>query len=73
MINNRLEINNIKYMSTKYEGIIYFNDCECFYDNLTEIIEPNEYGGRCWGQRIDIDKWRFNKSNIGILSIYLDL
>ena len=73
MINNILDIDGVKYISSKYKGIIYFNDCECFYNNLTEILEKNRYGGKCWGQRIDIDKWRQHSENKGILSKKFDL
>ena len=73
MINNILDTHGVKYISGKYNGIIYFNDCECFYNNLTEILEKNRYGGKCWGQRIDIDKWRQHSENKGILSKKFDL
>ena len=73
MINNILDTHGVKYISGKYNGIIYFNDCECFYNNLTEILEKNRYGGKCWGQRIDIDKWRQHSENKGILSKHFDL
>lgn len=73
MINNILDIDGVKYISSKYKGIIYFNDCECFYNNLTEILENNKYGGYCWGQRVDIDKWRQHSENKGILSKKFDL
>ena len=73
MLDSIFCIDGVKYISCEYNGIIYFNDCECFYDNLTKIITKDEYGDRCWGQRIDIDKWRFNKLGIGVLSNYLDL
>lgn len=73
MINNILDTHGVKYISGKYNGIIYFNDCECFYNNLTEILENNKYGGKCWGQRIDIDKWRQHSENKGILSKKFDL
>ena len=68
MINNILDTHGVKYISGKYKGIIYFNDCECFYNNLTEILENNKYGGYCWGQRVDIDKWRQHSENKGILT-----
>ena len=73
MINNILDIDGVKYISSKYKGIIYFNDCECFYNNLTEILENNKYGGYCWGQRVDIDKWRQHSENKGILTKDFDL
>jgi len=73
MINNILDTHGVKYISGKYNGIIYFNDCECFYNNLTEILEKNRYGGKCWGQRVDIDKWRQHSENKGILSKKFDL
>lgn len=73
MINNILDTHGVKYISGKYNGIIYFNDCECFYNNLTEILEKNRYGGKCWGQRIDIDKWRQHSENKGILTKDFDL
>ena len=73
MISNILETDGVKYISGKYKGIIYFNDCECFYNNLTEIVEKNRYGGKCWGQRIDIDKWRRHSEDKGILSRDFDL
>ena len=73
MISNILETDGVKYISGKYKGIIYFNDCECFYNNLTEIVERNRYGGKCWGQRIDIDKWRRHSEDKGILSRDFDL
>lgn len=73
MINNILDTHGVKYISGKYNGIIYFNDCECFYNNLTEILENNKYGGKCWGQRVDIDKWRQHSENKGILSKKFDL
>ena len=73
MINNILDTHGVKYISGKYNGIIYFNDCECFYNNLTEILENNKYGGKCWGQRVDIDKWRQHSENKGILSKNFDL
>lgn len=73
MINNIFDINGVKYVSGKYKGIIYFNDCECFYNNLTEILEKSKFGGYCWGQRIDIDKWRRNSENIGLLPKNFDL
>ena len=72
-LNNILDTHGVKYISGKYNGIIYFNDCECFYNNLTEILEKNRYGGKCWGQRIDIDKWRQHSENKGILSKHFDL
>lgn len=67
MQEKRLEIDGVKYMSGKYNGIIYFRDCECFYDDLSKIMEWDDYN-RCWGQRIDIDKWRCNPDNKFILS-----
>ena len=73
MINNILDTHGVKYISGKYNGIIYFNDWECFYNNLTEILVKNRYGGKCWGQRIDIDKWRQHSENKGILSKKFDL
>ena len=73
MINNILDTHGVKYISGKYNGIIYFNDCECFYNNLTEILENNKYGGYCWGQRVDIDKWRQHSENKGILTKDFDL
>lgn len=73
MINNILDIDGVKYISSKYKGIIYFNDCECFYNNLTEILENNKYVGYCWGQRVDIDKWRQHSENKGILTKDFDL
>ena len=30
MISNILETDGVKYISGKYKGIIYFNDCECY-------------------------------------------
>lgn len=71
MQEKRLEIDGVKYMSGKYNGIIYFQDCECFYDNLTKIMEWDDFN-RCWGQRIDIDKWRCNPDNKSISSYLKD-
>lgn len=73
MIDNIFNADGVKYISGKYKGIIYFKDCECFYNNLTEIIEKNKYDGYCWGQRIDIDKWRHHYDNKGIPSKDFDL
>lgn len=73
MINNILDIDGVKYISSKYKGIIYFNDCECFYNNLTEVIEKSKLGIYCWGQRIDIDKWRHHSEDIGLLPKNFDL
>ena len=73
MIDNIFNADGVKYISGKYKGIIYFKDCECFYNNLTEIIEKNKYDGYCWGQRIDIDKWRHHSDNKGIPSKDFDL
>ena len=70
MMKNNFVIDGITYMSGGYNGIIYFNDCECFYVNLTEKMD--EYN-RCWGQRIDVDKWRINDDEIGIIANYLEL
>ena len=71
MQEKKLEIDGIKYLSGQYNGIIYFKDCECFYDDLTKIMEWDDYN-RCWGQRIDIDKWRCNPDNKSTSS-YLEL
>lgn len=71
MINNILDTHGVKYISGKYNGIIYFQDCECFYDNLTKIMEWDDFN-RCWGQRIDIDKWRCNPDNKSISSYLKD-
>ena len=73
MIDNTFNADGVKYISGKYKGIIYFKDCECFYNNLTEILEKSKFGGYCWGQRIDIDKWRRNSEDIGILPKNFDL
>ena len=73
MIDNIFNVDGVKYISGKYKGIIYFKDCECFYNNLTEVIEKNKYDGYCWGQRIDIDKWRRHYDNKGIPSKDFDL
>lgn len=40
-----------KYHSSKYRGIIHFEDSDVFYENLD--------GEGNWGQRIDVDSWRF--------------
>ena len=73
MIDNIFNTDGVKYISGKYKGIIYFKDCECFYNNLTEVIEKNKYDGYSWGQRIDIDKWRRHSENKGIPSKDFDL
>ncbi len=73
MIDNIFDVDGVKYISGKYKGIIYFNDCECFYNNLTEVIEKRNNDGYCWGQRIDIDKWRRHSDNKGIPSKDFDL
>ena len=70
MIENNFVMDGVSYMSGGYNGIIYFNDCECFYINLTEKMD--EYN-RCWGQRIDVDQWRINDDEIGIIANYLEL
>ena len=33
---------------SSYDGFVFFNDAECFYEDFSE---------RTWAQRIDIDKW----------------
>ena len=73
MIDNIYNTDGVKYISGKYKGIIYFNDCECFYNNLTEVIEKSKLGVYCWGQRIDIDKWRHHSEGIGLLPKNFDL
>ena len=73
MIDNIFDVDGVKYISGKYKGIIYFKDCECFYNNLTEILEKSKFGGYCWGQRIDIDKWRYHSEDKGILPKNFDL
>ena len=73
MIDNIYNTDGVKYISGKYKGIIYFNDCECFYNNLTEVIEKSKLGVYCWGQRIDIDKWRHHSEDIGLLPKNFDL
>ena len=73
MIDNTFNADGVKYISGKYKGIIYFKDCECFYNNLTEIIEKRNNDVYCWGQRIDIDKWRQHSDNKGIPSKDFDL
>ena len=73
MIDNVFNADGVKYISGKYKGIIYFKDCECFYNNLTEILEKSKFGGYCWGQRIDIDKWRHHSEDTGLLPKNFDL
>ena len=73
MIDNIYNTDGVKYISGKYKGIIYFNDCECFYNNLTEVVEKSKLGVYCWGQRIDIDKWRHHSEDIGLLPKNFDL
>ena len=73
MIDNIYNTDGVKYISGKYKGIIYFNDCECFYNNLTEVIEKSKLGVYCWGQRIDIDKWRHHSEDTGLLPKNFDL
>lgn len=73
MIDNTFNADGVKYISSKYNGIIYFKDCECFYNNLTEVIEKSKLGVYCWGQRIDIDKWRHHSEDIGLLPKNFDL
>lgn len=73
MIDNIYNTDGVKYISGKYNGIIYFNDCECFYNNLTEVIEKSKLGVYCWGQRIDIDKWRHHSEDTGLLPKNFDL
>lgn len=73
MIDNTFNADGVKYISGKYNGIIYFKDCECFYNNLTEVIEKSKLGVYCWGQRIDIDKWRHHSEDIGLLPKNFDL
>lgn len=73
MIDNIYNTDGVNYISGKYKGIIYFNDCECFYNNLTEVIEKSKLGVYCWGQRIDIDKWRHHSEDIGLLPKNFDL
>lgn len=73
MIDNTFNADGVKYISGKYKGIIYFKDCECFYNNLTEIIEKRNNDVYCWWQRIDIDKWRQHSDNKGIPSKDFDL
>lgn len=41
-----------EYLSGKYDGCIHFNDCDVFYENLSD-------GDEEWGQRIDVDSWKF--------------
>ena len=45
-----------KYLSGKYEGCIHFQDSEVFYEDLSE-------GKEGWGQRIDVDGWKFYNKN----------
>ena len=73
MIDNIYNTDGVKYISGKYKGIIYFHDCECFYNNLTEVVEKSKLGVYCWGQRIDIDKWRHHSEDIGLLPKNFDL
>ena len=73
MIDNIYNTDGVKYISGKYKGIIYFNDCEYFYNNLTEVVEKSKLGVYCWGQRIDIDKWRHHSEDIGLLPKNFDL
>ena len=58
------EKNHGRYHSSKYRGIIHFEDSDVFYENLD--------GEENWGQRIDVDSWRLYYEN-GILAKSQDL
>ena len=51
------------YVSGKYNGIIHFTDSLVFYENLSKEQDNN------WGQRIDVDSWKYyNPNGIGAKS-----
>lgn len=41
-----------QYRSDKYDKVIHFDDSDVFYENLSD-------GGNNWGQRIDVDGWKY--------------
>lgn len=42
-----------EYISGEYDGVIHFDECEVFYEELTSEKEDN------WGQRIDVESWMY--------------
>jgi 5-methylcytosine-specific restriction endonuclease McrBC GTP-binding regulatory subunit McrB len=45
-------VDDIDYSSAKYDGCIHFDDCPIFYEDLSD-------GEGEWGQRIDVDAWKY--------------
>lgn len=41
-----------QYRSDKYDKVIHFDDSDVFYENLSD-------GENNWGQRIDVDGWKY--------------
>jgi hypothetical protein len=45
-------VDDIDYCSSKYDGCIHFDDCPVFYEDLSG-------GENDWGQRIDVEAWKY--------------
>jgi 5-methylcytosine-specific restriction endonuclease McrBC GTP-binding regulatory subunit McrB len=41
-----------KYISGEYDGCVHFDDCPIFYEDLSDGFDG-------WGQRIDVESWKF--------------
>jgi hypothetical protein len=50
------EVDGVSYRSDEYDDCIHFDDCPIFYEDLS----VREDGENSWGQRIDVDAWKYH-------------